>query len=103
MVSHHGAYGHLRTRAGSGGHRDHRQGLARHHQEFDKQGFGVQMGEPYAGGDHLAGVHHRAAAEGYHTLGLALSGRLAPRINQRNVGFRVDVGEQGAPHPGLVQ
>ena len=57
----------------------------------------------HASGNHLAGVHHRAATVGNHALGLTLHRDFATRVNELNIWFGIDVGEERAPYPNLFQ
>ena len=54
-------------------------------------------------GNHLAIVHHRTAAQGNHALGLALHGDFTTFVNQRDIRFGVDVGEEEAPYPNVLR
>ena len=53
--------------------------------------------------NHLASVHHRAAAQCDHTLGVVFQGDFASFFDQCGCRLGVDAVEKRVPHPGLFQ
>ena len=103
IVQHHGAHGHFGAGAGRRGNHDHGQRAAPDGQELQEQGLDRQVGHFYPGSHHLAGVHHRAAAEGDDAVGAALQRQLPSRLDRGDGGFGMDIVKHGAAHAGRFQ
>ena len=103
LVHHHGADGHLGAGAGGGRDVDDGQRTARDRQELQQEHFRRDVGHFHAGGDHLGGVHHGAAAEGDDGFGAGVEGLFAAGFDVGDGGFGVDVGVGGEADPGGLQ
>ena len=102
-AGYHRAHSDFRTCTSGGGNSNHWQGLARHNQELDEQGSGAEMRQPRTRHYHLAGVHHRTAAQRDHTLGIVFHRDFAPFFNQRGRRFGVNAEEERVSHPGILE